>query len=92
MEIQVESNRVFVEDANGNIMAEITFPSVSDTRVNFDHTFISPSFPGKSMLATLMRAAVAQIQAQNLQATATCPMAINWFEEHPEFVRALDIC
>lgn len=91
MEIQVESNRVFVEDANGNIMAEITFPSVSDSHVNFERTFISPSLPADSMLATLMRAAVAQIQSQNFQATATCPMAINWFEEHPEFVRALNV-
>ena len=91
MEIQVESNRVFVEDANRNVMAEITYPSVSDTHVNFDRTFISPSLPANSMLATLMRAAVAQIQSQNLQATATCPMAINWFEEHPEFVRALNV-
>ena len=91
MEIQVESNRVFVEDANGNTMAEVRFPFVSDTHVNFDHTFISPSLPGRSMLATLMRAAVAQIQSQNLLATATCPMAISWFEEHPEFARALNV-
>ena len=91
MEIQVESNRVFVEDANGNIIAEVTFPLVSDTQVNFDHTYISPSLQGGSMLATLMRAAVAQIQSQNLQATATCPMAISWFEEHPEFARALNV-
>ena len=91
MEIQVQSNRVFVEDASGNIMAEVRFPAISDTQVNFDHTYISPSLPGASMLATLMRAAVAHIQSQNLQATATCPMAIQWFEEHPEFVRALNV-
>ncbi len=89
MELKHEANRIYVEDGTGKLIAEITFPAVSDARVNFDHTFVDPSLRGQGMANTLMQAAVADIQAKNLKATATCPFASQWLEEHPEIARSL---
>lgn len=89
MELKHEPNRIYVEYENGELIAEITFPAVSDTMVNIDHTFVDASLRGQGMANTLIQAAVADIQAKNLKATATCPFASQWLDVHPEIARSL---
>lgn len=91
MEIQIQPNRVFVEDASGNLLAEVCFPASSENQVNFSHTFISPSLQGNNFLGTLMRVAVAHIQSRNLTASVTCPVARAWFDNNAAFARSLSI-
>ena len=46
-----ESDRIYLQDGEGKMIAEITFPQISDTVVELDGTFVDPS-PG-GVLQTL---------------------------------------
>ncbi|MDR1705188.1 MAG: N-acetyltransferase [Clostridiales bacterium] len=79
-----EPSRVYVLGSSGSMVAEITFPQISPGRVNFNHTYVSPSLRGKGVAHKMIRAAVNDVRAAGLKAVATCPFAVKWFGEHPE--------
>lgn len=84
MELQYEKNRVFLENAEGKLVAEITFPKEHEGVVNINHTFVDASLRGQGMAGKLMDAAVREIESQGLKAIATCTYAIAWLEQNPE--------
>ncbi len=87
--IQHETNRVFVLGKNGGIIAEATFPAISDTTVNFNHTYVDPSLRGQGVAGAMLSAAVADVKARGLKAKATCSYAVKWFSEHEEYADLL---
>lgn len=89
MEIQVEQERAYVEDTNGNILAEVTYPTVSDNMADFQSIFVSPALQNSRLFHTLMCAAVAHLQARCFSAVVSSPTARDWFINNPGFARAL---
>lgn len=89
MNFKYESNRIYVEDAKGQVVAEITFPETSPGVVNINHTFVDHSLRGQGVAGKLMSALVEKLSADGLQATCTCSYAIAWFKEHPEYQQLL---
>lgn len=83
MKFQHESNRIFAQSENGQTIAEVTFPSLSATKVNIDHTFVDNSLRGQGVADQLMQAAVTQLRENNLKAVPTCSYAKVWFDAHP---------
>jgi len=83
MKFQHEDNRIFAQSGNGQTIAEITFPSISGSRVNIDHTYVDSSLRGQGIADKLMQAAVAELREKNLKAIATCSYAKVWFDSHP---------
>ncbi len=84
MEFQYEENRVFLEDQNGKLIAEITFPVYAENVVDIDHTFVDPCLRGQGVADRLVRAAIERIEKNDRKAVASCSYAARWFEAHPE--------
>ena len=88
--IRHEANRVYALDKDGVFAAEATFPAVSDTTVNFNHTFVDPSLRGQGVANLLLTAAAKDVKARGLKARATCSYAVKWFSEHEEYADILE--
>ena len=84
MNFEYEENRIYANDENGNLIAEITFPPVSDDTVIIDHTFVDPSLRGQGVAAKLVRAATDQIRETGKKAEVSCVYAVRGFDEHPD--------
>lgn len=88
--IEHAEDRVYVLDKDGKLIAEATFPAVSDTAVDFNHTFVDPSLRGQGVANQLLAAAVEDIKARGLKARASCSYAVKWFSEHEEYKDLLE--
>lgn len=84
MEFQVTSNRVFLNNEAGELIAEVTFPLISEDTVNMDHTFVDDSLRGQGIAGKLVSLAVEQIRKDQKKVIPTCSYAKGWFEKHPE--------
>lgn len=90
MELKNTPGRIFAEDANGDLLCEITFPSKGRV-AEIDHTFVSDALRGQGVAGQLMALAVQQIKDNGMKAAATCSYAVKWFENHPEEKELLEI-
>lgn len=84
MEFQSKPGRLWAENEEGKLMAEITFPDVAPGVANIDHTFVDGSLRGQGVAGQLVQGAVDQLRSRGMKATATCSYARKWFESHPE--------
>ncbi len=84
MEYITEKDRIYASDADGNVIAEVTFPTV-DGVSTIDHTFVDPSLRGQGVAGELVKLAADRILEQGNKIAATCPYAVVWFERHPEY-------
>lgn len=83
MEFLYEPDRIFAQDPEGKLLAEVTFPA-ADGVATIDHTFVDGSLRGRGVAGQLVSEAVGQIRKAGLRARPTCPYAVKWFSEHPE--------
>ena len=70
MEFLEEKGRIYAVDANGKLLAEVTFPD--------------ESLRGQGTASKLLRQAVDSIRRQGKKARPVCSYAAAWFEKHPE--------
>lgn len=84
MTFQYEENRIFAQDEQGRLVAEITFPACGEGLVDIDHTFVDPFLRGQGVAGQLVRAAAGRIRQTRRRAVASCSYAARWFAEHPE--------
>lgn len=84
MEFITENDRIYANDENGNIIAEITFPA-NNCISTIDHTFVDDSLRGQGIAGKLMQLAVDKITADGNEIAATCPYAVIWLQRHPEY-------
>jgi predicted GNAT family acetyltransferase len=85
MDFISETNRIYLNDTSGNLIAEVTFPEVADKVVNINHTFVDDSLRGQGVAGQLIEAVVKKLKDENKKAYATCSYAAKWFEKHPEY-------
>ena len=81
-ELIKETTRVYAEDDEGRLVAEITFPMTEPGVYCIDHTFVGGSLRGQGVADRLVRAALEQIQANGGRPTATCSYAAAWLDKH----------
>lgn len=84
MELQFESNRIFMADDLGKTIAEITFPEIAPGIVDIDHTFVDGSLRGQGVAGKLAAATVRQIRENGWKAKVSCSYIVSWMEKHPE--------
>lgn len=84
MNYKIEADRIYATDPAGKIIAEVTFP-FKDGISTIDHTFVDRSMRGQGVAAELVQLAADKILADGNKIRATCPYAITWFEDHPEY-------
>ncbi len=82
MEFKHEKGRVYMENAEGKVIAEITFPETAPGTVNIDHTFVDDSLRGQGVADKLVRGALEDIAKDKKKYTASCSYAIKWLEKH----------
>ncbi len=79
-----DSNKIYLNNENNQMIAVVTFPKVEEGIVNIDHTYVDGSLRGQGIAGKLMEAAVAHLRENSLKAKLSCSYAVKWFEEHPE--------
>lgn len=84
MEYTKEKNRIWASGADGQRIAEVTFPARADGAVEIDQTFVDDSLRGQGIAAELMAEAYSAIKEDGLKAVLTCPYAIKWFAANPD--------
>ena len=85
MEYIYEDNRIYAKKDNNLLLAEVTFPSRDEKRVNLDHIYVDQSLRNLGVAGNLMLLAYKYIKARNLKIIAKCPYAIAWFKRHEEY-------
>lgn len=84
MEFQSVPGRLWAENEEGRLIAEITFPEVAPGVANIDHTFVDGSLRGQGVAGRLVQGAADQLRSRGMKAVATCSYAVKWFESHPD--------
>jgi predicted GNAT family acetyltransferase len=84
MEFQYEAERIFTENEEGKVIAEVTFP-LKDGIATINHTFVDESLRGQGVAGQLVQSAVDQIIKDGHRISATCPYAVSWLGKHPEY-------
>lgn len=85
MDFTYENNRIFSKNEQGKLLAEVTFPDISEGVVEIDHTFVDSSLRGQGIAGQLLEAAAREIREQGKKAYPTCSYAVQWFDKNPEF-------
>lgn len=83
MEFQQEAERIFALNADGELIAEITFP-IAGGVADINRTFVDASLRGQGVAGKLMAAAAEKLRAGGLKVKPTCSYAVKWFADHPE--------
>ncbi|MBR3243409.1 MAG: N-acetyltransferase [Parasporobacterium sp.] len=73
--------RIWLEDGQGRVAAEVTFPETSPGVFTINHTYVDTSLRGQGIASELVQAAVDEIQAQGGEVRATCSYAVKWLSE-----------
>ena len=84
MDFKYEEHRIYLEDENGHIVAEITFPMVDEDTVNIDSTYVSSSLRGQGIASKLMEEAAKIIEKNNWKTYLDCSYARVWADKHPD--------
>lgn len=85
-----EEDRIFLQDENKKVIAEVNFPAIGEQTVNIRRTFVDDSLRGQGVAGKLLEAAAAYLTEQNKKVVPTCSYAVKWFEKHPEYERIVD--
>jgi len=85
MDFIYHSNQIAYFDAEGKLLAEVTFPEIEPDVVDINHTFVDQSLRGQGIAGRLIEAAAKEIRSRNKKAVLSCPYAQNWLEKHPEY-------
>ncbi len=87
MDFKYESNRIYLESENGECIAEVVFPNVSENEVNVTRTYVDKSLRGQGVADKLLSALIQDLKKNNKKAAASCSCsyAVDWFEKHPEY-------
>lgn len=84
MKYITENDRIYVDGSDGEVIAEITFKT-DDGITTIDHTFVDNSLRRQGVAAELVQMAVNKIIADGNKIAATCPYALKWLRQHPEY-------
>ncbi|MDI9470035.1 MAG: GNAT family N-acetyltransferase [Bacillota bacterium] len=84
LEFVREGQALVARDADGELLAEVTFPETQTGVWDVDHTFVSPRLRGQGVADRLVRAVLELARAEGRLLLATCPYVRVWRERHPE--------
>ena len=82
MEFKKEENRIYLDNEDGKVLAQIEFEELENNQFNIYHTFVDEGLRGQGVASKLVKAAVEEIQSRGGTALATCSYAKSWIEKH----------
>lgn len=80
-----ESNRIYAENENGKLVAEITFPEISEGVIEINHTFVDTSLRGMGVAGELVKRVCEVAKEYNKTIVPTCSYAVKWFEKNSKY-------
>lgn len=89
MDFLREENRFYLDDANGENIAEITMSPTSETLKIIDHTWVDDSLRGQGVAAKLVEAVVNDAREKGYKILPLCPFAKSEFERKSEYADVL---
>ena len=84
MNYTIETNRIYLENKDGKLLAEITFPAVKNNLVDINHTSVDSSLLGQGIAGELLSLTATELRNSGRKAVLSCSYAIHWFKKHPE--------
>ncbi|PIC99575.1 GNAT family N-acetyltransferase [Sporosarcina sp. P29] len=78
-------NRFYLENDEGQLIAEITFTTPNPAIFIIDHTFVDPSLRGKGIAQSLVKEVVTKARAEDRKILPLCPFAKLEFERKEEY-------
>lgn len=85
MEIREGLNKFYVNDDNGNQVAEIVFVPTGDHLSIIEHTDVDASLKGQGIGKQLVAKVVAKMRSENRKVIPLCPFAKHEFDTTPEY-------
>ena len=82
MDFKLKKNRIYLENEDGKLLAEIEFEELENNRFNIYHTFVDSSLRGQGIASKLVEKAVQEIKNRGGKVEATCSYAKAWLEKH----------
>ena len=70
-----EENRIYLQDENWSILAEIDFEKIDDRTYNISHTFVDDSLRGQGIGSELVEKAMTYLISKWYKVSATCSYA-----------------
>ena len=70
-----EENRIYLQDENWSILAEIDFEKIDENAYNISRTFVDDSLRGQGIGSELVEKAITYLTAKRYKVSATCPYA-----------------
>ncbi len=70
-----EENRIFLQDENWNILAEIDFDKINEKTYNISRTFVDDSLRGQGIGSELVEKAITYLTWKWYKVSATCSYA-----------------
>ncbi len=80
MEILAGHNKFYVNDAEGNQVAEIVFVPTGEHLSIIEHTDVDPSLKGQGVGKLLVAKVVEKMRAENRKVIPLCPFAKHEFD------------
>ena len=88
MDFQKQEGRIFALGTDGELLAEVTFPTGPDGIADINHTFVDESLRGHGgvlqLSGALLQAAAQELRAQGRKTKTSCWYAAQWFAKHPQ--------
>lgn len=85
MEILEGNNRFYVNDADGNQLAEVVFVPTGEHLSIIEHTDVDPSLKGQGVGKKLVAKVVEKMRNENRKIIPLCPFAKHEFDTNPEY-------
>lgn len=85
MTFSYEPNRIYLNNEDGKLVAEVTFPMMLSDVVEVNHTFVDESLRGQGVADKLMAALANKLGEEGKKAYCSCSYAEHWFSKHPEY-------
>ena len=71
----IEENRIYLQDENWNIIAEIDFEKIDEKTYNISRTFVDDSLRGQGIGSELVEKAITYLTSKWYKVSATCSYA-----------------
>ena len=82
MDFKYENGRIYLENDNGDVVAEIEYEEIESGVYNIYHTFVDDSLRGQGIASQLVKEAVKTIESIGGKVEATCSYAKHWLEKN----------
>ncbi len=85
MDFIFDTGRIYFNQPDGTLQAELLYKDVSDTVVNITKVFVDEALRGQGLGGKILEAFAKKLREDSKQAYPTCSYAVKWFRENEEY-------